>query len=704
MNFYCIDPTVININSWDALLTALDIKAIIDLNIYQSDTINPFTCYNKVFNKIETKYCLDDYRPDSLDTLTPEERGKCYKKAIRTIFSPFVDLVIEKYQNVNSPQTKENWNILVLIKNTKTIENTIKYTAEHFFNRLGRKCDWGRKFNYKQIREYIDFYILHFKYRSNFRYSHQQQCFFYQRRYINDKHPNTEKFKTIDDLFKFIQDEFQISEINFYANPKICEWLTNVDHDYGFNFEDEFGFPERYYPKSKEDDKIFDYFILDDSKPDLKKYTEKESFNKKLFVIDSNEKYGFIDKTGKEVIPCIYDFAQPFSEGMAIVKRDDKYGFINTKGRGVIPCKYDYVESFKNGLAIVGRKVYTGTIRTAYYYWNYGCISREGEEICDGFDSIYPFSEGLALVGKNGKLGYIDETGKIIIPLQYEFAGAFSEGLALVVKDSKIGYIDKTETLIIPNIYDPIKIGVSTHIPIIYDAPIRTEIPQGREKMKLKFILRRSFQDGIAIVVLNKKVGCIDKNGQEVIPIVYDRISRQLADGIFIVGLNGKYGILNCKKKNIEVSFIYESVQLGDGVFFAKQNGKYGLIDKEGNNLSPFIYAETRFYTKDLFIVSVNNKWGILNIKGEEITSCIYDSIECLSKDEDSSIVRLKYKYGFIDAMGKEIIPCVYESVRNFSEGIADVKLNDKWSFIDKKGNSYSSKREAVMAIHSRVS
>jgi hypothetical protein len=54
------------------------------------------------------------------------------------------------------------------------------------------------------------------------------------------------------------------------------------------------------------------------------------------------------------------------------------------------------------------------------------------------------FAGGLAPVG-NGKLwGYIDKSGAVRIPLQYEDAGPFSEGMARVRKDGKWGYIDRS--------------------------------------------------------------------------------------------------------------------------------------------------------------------------------------------------------------------------------------------------------------------
>jgi hypothetical protein len=51
----------------------------------------------------------------------------------------------------------------------------------------------------------------------------------------------------------------------------------------------------------------------------------------------------------------------------------------------------------------------------------------------------------LARVKKDGKWGYIDKTGRTIIPIEYDYVESFnSEGLAKVKKDEKYGFIDRT--------------------------------------------------------------------------------------------------------------------------------------------------------------------------------------------------------------------------------------------------------------------
>ena len=52
--------------------------------------------------------------------------------------------------------------------------------------------------------------------------------------------------------------------------------------------------------------------------------------------VKKNDKWGFIDKTGKEIASCIYDDVSYFSEGLACVRKNDKFGFVDKTGKEVI--------------------------------------------------------------------------------------------------------------------------------------------------------------------------------------------------------------------------------------------------------------------------------------------------------------------------------------------------------------------------------
>jgi hypothetical protein len=80
----------------------------------------------------------------------------------------------------------------------------------------------------------------------------------------------------------------------------------------------------------------------------------KELENIELKPIKKDGKYGYIDKTGKVVIPGKWELAANFSEGLAAVKDDNgKYGYIDKMGKLIIPCKWEDAGFFSKGLAPV---------------------------------------------------------------------------------------------------------------------------------------------------------------------------------------------------------------------------------------------------------------------------------------------------------------------------------------------------------------
>ena len=208
-------------------------------------------------------------------------------------------------------------------------------------------------------------------------------------------------------------------------------------------------------------------------------------------IIDENGLFGYMDLDGKIVIPCQWEFAGDFSEGLAGIKEiNGKSGFINKKGQIVIPCIYDEVWEFKNGYAMILYQGKWGLLKKDGTYeittnekwykirrpfdglsatqnqrglWGYTrngqlVIPCQWEEIAT--DKKYPslkrsvgdFHDGLAYVpNKEGKWGFINTKGELVIPYKWSEAWEFSEGRGRVKnKDGKWGFIDKAGNYVIP--------------------------------------------------------------------------------------------------------------------------------------------------------------------------------------------------------------------------------------------------------------
>lgn len=204
-----------------------------------------------------------------------------------------------------------------------------------------------------------------------------------------------------------------------------------------------------------------------------------------ILIIGQNYLYGLMDQKLNWIIKPTYKYISFFVNGYAVVSdKDNLQGAINTKGNLTAPPQFSslsLVDKAGPGLAIYRQKgsdrsglvnVATGKIITPANYILYssdytdgvfvfrrdgkkGMVDTTGKEIF--YDAYTDFSPGFgyhrAWVMKNNKYGFIDNTGKLVIPLQYDMIGGFVEGLAKVRVNGKNGFINPKGELVIPMIY-----------------------------------------------------------------------------------------------------------------------------------------------------------------------------------------------------------------------------------------------------------
>ena len=117
----------------------------------------------------------------------------------------------------------------------------------------------------------------------------------------------------------------------------------------------------------------------------------------------------------------------------------------------------------------------------------------------------------------NGKYGYINIDGNVIITPQFDYAESFSEGLALVKVDEKCGFIDKKGTIVITPQFD--------------------------------YWGTASFSEGLACVKVDGKCGFIDKKGTIVITPQFD-YAESFSEGLALVKVDGKCCFIDKKEQS----------------------------------------------------------------------------------------------------------------------------------------------------------
>lgn len=227
--------------------------------------------------------------------------------------------------------------------------------------------------------------------------------------------------------------------------------------------------------------------------------------------------------------------------GLALVRYKDKYGFIDKNKKLVVPIKYDDVYSY---IPAIEGTLTDRVLKDWNAKWNWswdkgqlmsvcrdgkwGYINEIGQEVIpvkydDVRENIVFKNRPLIGVGLNGKYGFVDWTGKEVIPLQYDIVSRFYCGvfetnvgkdMVPVVKNGKLGFIDEIGTIVIPFEFEP-----------IYDADYST--PSLR---------RPVWFDGLTYVKKGTKWGLIDAAGQSVTGFKYDDKAE-----IELINVNGDY-------------------------------------------------------------------------------------------------------------------------------------------------------------------
>lgn len=350
---------------------------------------------------------------------------------------------------------------------------------------------------------------------------------------------------------------------------------------------------------------------------------------------------GVKGESGDWIIQPQYEYLREDKKGY-VAQNGGKYGFIDKTGRVLIPLQYDYV---------------TTTWQRFYYD--------------PGVD--YAFTVTL-----NHKKGVVDTANRIIVPILYERIIAY--------KDSIIGARLGKQSWTFYNLQ-----GVGFACPLkTEDAPYRI-LPHRYTVTKKKFFVR-------------DPRGLIDDSSHVIVPRKYDMITGYDETNTIFMSDKKKYGYFTSDAHTIfpmEFSDGYNyglySSRFGlvavHGIGPAWYNNKAGLISIKGDTILPFIYDNIAAHGFDYFrgsshlwSITKDGKSGIYDDRKGWIVPAECDELENIATfyaDDDSSAVSLVYysingKWGAKTTSGQEVLPCIYDEVMS----------DNRELFIFRKGDS----------------
>ncbi|MEM8783615.1 MAG: WG repeat-containing protein [Planctomycetota bacterium] len=282
---------------------------------------------------------------------------------------------------------------------------------------------------------------------------------------------------------------------------------------------------------------------LADAKPQIQ-FTE-------LYPFESNGKWGYFDRTGREIVAPRFDHADYF-HGLGLVELDGMAGYINDQGEFVIKPTYTLDPNEPNDVA--ARPFWEG-LAAVRVNGAWGYINLQGDwQIVpkfigeDGFDTVGDFSDGRAwfrravVSPESGEgyeaYGFIDATGEVALEPKWLAVNDFGEGLAGAVHKGYWGFIDRDGEFQVRPKFDGVGVFHNGLAPAKKDGLWGYLNRRGQWHIEPTFVQADNFLDGVAPVQTEDGWGYLDPYGQWIIPPRFDRafafengLARVVVDG-----------------------------------------------------------------------------------------------------------------------------------------------------------------------------
>ena len=342
-------------------------------------------------------------------------------------------------------------------------------------------------------------------------------------------------------------------------------------------------------------------------------------------------------QTAKWMVEPEYDNISYYSKDLFKTWDAGKMQLLDRNGNYLLPRAVDSVTDYADGYALV-------LDRSGSYLRIVGFFTEKGHQFQAVNGEYYTnryshFSEGMLSVnGPDGKAGYIDNKGNLVIPCQYADARPFLKGWASVKgDDKKVNYIDQVgRVMVIKFHYGDLTMG--------------TNFNQKGEAMVA------NYQDCAIIDVSGEVVGKYKKKGKKVPVRTYDysfdedfedipgpsNAKPAFEQGMETFAYGGKLGYKVGEKVMLKPQFT-DAKLFADGMAIAALDGRYGILTRVNGDVSVDVKGKNIMYVSSK---SVSNYTVSVDVPSGIDPASVSLNLDC--GDGDLNPVELKKgKYTF---------------------------------------------------------
>jgi len=460
-------------------------------------------------------------------------------------------------------------------------------------------------------------------------------------------------------------------------------------------------------------------------------------------------------------------------------KEKDLWGYLDTTGKVVVPAQYAYALPFEGGIGRVnqgGKLLAVDAVREG----RWGAYLADGSQlITPAYRQVFTPSEDLIRVQEGSLFGYLNADGEVRLEPQYTQATDFSEGVAVVYQSSgnRTGWAfinnrgkvlstpsfdlqpeTLTGQLVVTRIrrgaayaYGAINAEGEEIVPaqqaevriispsLIAFKPFPTQTNQvtgwglyhadGRRVAPPSYPTLTTYGNGLVGLVRNGRTAFYDDTGR--LRILPQRHMRGFSNGWAAYENGGKWGYID-EFNRVAVPAQFDSVTSWGGLlggYYQAETGRWGILSAAGKPLTEPVYDEVNIYRQRYALVhkpggtdaagelvpggygivlpngreaiiprygrlrllgqavqitTRPDQWGFVDVAGKFQVAPVFDTVRAYH--EQRAIVRLGSRYGALDALQERVIPVAYRYIGDFKNGLAPAANDSGWGLINLAG------------------
>lgn len=418
---------------------------------------------------------------------------------------------------------------------------------------------------------------------------------------------------------------------------------------------------------------------------------ETYKLDRKVFIIQNGNKYGLVNKKGKEILPPKYDsllYTELQDQYIAYLLNKEGLkaaGIITDRDKKVIPIGYlnikpvaltlYAVSDFKNSTALYNSD---GKQKTGF-----------------NFDEITAYKGQLARFYKNGKAGVINFEGKVLLPANYKDIIIRSDSAVDAVHLRNWKIMDGDNHQLNDLYFDSIRpVGEDRWVTSIkfYNASGHPTLmnalndARGQQLIEYRPMHIYNYEGELARIRENRQYGVINRAGAYILPAEFDSVAitgKAIVAGMRI-GNHWNWHLFDLQGKKKSRHTYQAIVPQQHELLPAKLNGRWGYINQQGAEVLLCRYDTTYAFEGDLARVRFNDSMGVINREGFWQLYPAADHITIVSPTR--FVARNQQNHQLLDEQGKVLYssPHILSPVEG---GLLEINLLKQYGLLDLNGN-----------------